>query len=295
MTFRFHRAWAIAPAALLLAASAVAVAQPPGRGPAPAAQSNAPTPRTADGKPDLTGYWGPPPAPGGGGPGAFATGPNRPDENGDYISPMNLRNGDMSNLTNDGVIARRNTNNLPLYKPEHWAKVEDLDYNGNVEDPFNHCMPPGVPRIGAPRRIILMKDEVHFFYTTGFQRNDFRSVPIGPRTEQPDRDGTWSGVPVARWDGDTLVVETYGFNDAAWLGPQGYIHGYELKVTERFTLNGDRLTYQSTVEDPDFLQRPWVREPTTLARITTPGYRIAEAPPCSDRDVKHQVGKQREM
>jgi hypothetical protein len=208
---------------------------------------------------------------------------------------MNLRNGDISNLTNDGVIGRRSTNNLPLYKPQFWEKVEDLDYNGNVKDPFNSCMPPSVPRMGAPRRIVLMPSEVMLFYAIGFQRNDFRLVPIGPRTRQPDRDGSWMGDPVARWEGDTLVVETIGFNDATWFGPQGYFHSYEMKVTEKFRREGNRLTYESIVDDPEVLQRPWVRDPQSFTLITTPGYRLEDAPPCSDRNVKEQVGKQREM
>ncbi len=277
--------------ALLSAAVGSQVSAQPQRPAAPAGAAQA-TPRMPDGHPDLSGYWGPPGTAGGG---AFATGALQPDANGDYISPMSLRNGDISNLTNDGVIARRSTDNLPLYKPQYWDKVEDLDYNGNQQDPFNSCMPPSVPRIGVPRRIILTPDEAHFFYAITFQRNDYRSIPIGPRTEQPDRDGTWMGSPVAHWDGDTLVVETIGFNDQTWFGPQGYVHGYDMKVTETFKREGDRLIYNSTVEDPEYLQRPWVRDPQVLSLITTPGYRMAEAPPCSDRNQKDQVGKQREM
>jgi hypothetical protein len=274
---------------LLSSIGAQTSAQPPVR---PGAASA--TPRTADGHPDLSGYWGPPAAPAAG-PSPFGSGPSAPDQTGAYIQPMNLRNGDISNLTNDGVIARRSTDNLPLYKPKYWDQVEDLDYNGNVKDPFNSCMPPGVPRIGAPRRIILTPNEVHFFYVVGFQRNDYRSVPIGPRTTQPDRDGAWSGEPVAHWEGDTLVVETIGFDESSWIGPQGYIHSYDMKVIERFTRKGDQLSYETTVEDPEYLQKPWVKDPQVLVPITTPGYRLAEAPPCSDRNIHEQVGKQREM
>ncbi len=288
-------------AALLLAGQGAAQPPPPPAGAPPAARpaaAPAPTPRTPDGKPDLNGYWNTGPAPEDGPPapaGGLARGPTTVDENGDYISPITLRNGDMSNLTNDGVISRRSTNNIPLYKPEFWEKVEDLDYNGNVTDPFNHCMPPSIPRMGTPRRIIQTPNEVLFFYAIGFQRNDYRAIPIGPRTVQPDRDGTWMGSPWAHWEGDTLVVETIGFNDQTWFGPQGYLHGYEMKVTEKFRREGNRLIYESIVEDPEYLQRPWVRDPVTLSLNTTPGFRMAEAPPCSDRDVKNQVGKQREM
>jgi len=296
MTDRLRWLRFAAPAGMILTlATAAAWAQPPARPVASAAQ--VPTPRTADGKPDLNGFWGAGPAAGEGegAPGPFARGALSANAEGEFISPMNLRNGDISNLTNDGVIGRRSTNNLPLYKPQFWEKVEDLDYHGNQQDPFNSCMPPSVPRMGAPRRIVQTPTEIFLFYAIQFQRNDFRIVPIGARTRQPDRDGSWMGDPVARWDGDTLVIESIGFNPGSWFGPQGYLHGYEMKVTETLRRDGDRLIYNSTVDDPEYLQKPWQRDQVVLNRIATPGYRLEETPPCSDRDLEHQVGKQREM
>jgi hypothetical protein len=246
-----------------------------------------PTPRTADGHPDLNGYWG------AGGPG-FPAGPQTTDGK-STSSVMRVRNGDISNLTNDGVIARRSTNNIPLYKPEYWERVLDLDYHGNLQDPFNSCMPPGVPRMGAPRRIVLLPSEVFFFHAITFQRNDYRAVPIGERLQPVDPDGTWMGDPIARWDGDTLVVVTEAFNDQSWIAPQGYIHGYEMKVTEKFRRDGNKLYYDVTVEDPEYLQKPWVKDTVILNKIMDPKYRMEESPPCSDRDNKNLVGKQREM
>jgi hypothetical protein len=285
--------WAAAPAVLAIALAALAAeAQAPAR---PGA--DAPTPKLADGHPDLTGFWGPPPPPPGPqAPNPFGAGPSTPDANGEYIQPMNLRNGDISNLTNDGVIGRRSTDNLPLYKPKYWDKVEDEDYNGNKTDPFNTCMPPGVPRMGVPRKIVMLPNEALFFYAIGFQRNDFRIVPIAAkRAVEVDRDGLWQGYPLGHWEGDTFVVETVGFNNESWIGPQGYVHGYDMKVTERFRRVGNRMTYESTVEDPEFLQKPWVRDPQTLALITGPAAQLGEAAPCSDRNINDEVGKQREM
>jgi hypothetical protein len=250
--------------------------------------ATATTPRTADGHPDLNGYWG-------GGLAGGLRSDAAPSDGKNFSSTIPLRNGDISNLTNDGVIARRATNNLPLYKPQYWDRVTDLDYNGNLEDPFNSCMPPSVPRMGPPRRIVQLGDEVLMFYAIIFQRNDYRSIPVGERVQPVDRDGTYMGDPIGHWDGDTFVVVTEGFNDQSWLGPQGYIHGYDLKVTEKFRREGDKLYYDVTVEDPEYLQKPWVRETMTLNRIADPKYRMEESPPCSDRDNKNLVGKQREM
>lgn len=259
------------------------------------------TPRQADGRPDLSGYWNVPPmgiAVGGpeGGPGGGLFGPpGGPVDPKDVAITPPLRNGDISNLTNDGVIARRSGDNLPLYKPEYWDKVLQLDFNGNLRDPFNTCMPPSVPRVGAPVRIVQLPNEVFFFYSIIFQRNDFRLIPIGPRTHPIDRDGSWLGDPVGHWDGDTLVVETQGFNDQTWIGPEGYLHGYDLKVTEKFRREGDTIIFDVTVEDPEYLQKPWVFETRRLRRNTTPNFRMAESPPCSERDNSHLQGKNREM
>jgi hypothetical protein len=251
--------------------------------PAPASAA----PRAADGHPDLSGYWS-------NGFGGLQT-TAAPPQGQNYTTVLPVRNGDISNLTNDGVIARRSTDNLPLYKPEYWSRVLEMDWNGNQEDPFNSCMPPSVPRMGPPRRIVQMGDEVFLFYAIIFQRNDYRDVPIGERKHPVDRDGTYLGDPAAHWEGDTLVVVTEGFNDQSWIGPQGYIHGYDMKVTERFHRDGDTLDYDVTVEDPEYLQRPWVFNTAHLKRINTPDYRMEESPPCSDRDNKNLVGKQREM
>jgi hypothetical protein len=263
-------------------------------------------------RPDLNGYWvGAPPGiavpgpggppgerggrPGGAGPeGGLFAGPPPSDPRDLSLAPP-LRNGDISNLTNDGVLARRSGNNLPVYKPQFWDKVLDEDWNGNLRDPFNTCWPMGIPRMGAPTRIVQLANEVLFFYAVPFQKNEYRAIPIGPRRHPIDRDGTWLGDPVAQWDGNTLVVVTEGFNEQTWIGPEGYIHGYDLKVTEKFRLDGNALVYDVTVEDPEYLQQPWILATRRLARNPDPNFRMEEAPPCSERDAAHIEGKNREM
>jgi hypothetical protein len=270
-------------------------AQPAAGGASPGAPAARPVPRTAGGKPDFNGYWqATPPRP----PGEPTGRPlpvGRADPK-DLVQPNTaLRNGDFSNLTNDGVPARRQGDNLPLYKPEYWEKVLDLDLNGNKQDPFGQCLPMSMPRMGPPARIMQTTKDLFLVYRVPFQQNQFRTIPIGPRTQPVDRDGSWNGDPVAHWDGDTLVIETMGFNDLSWMGAEGYFHSYDLKVTERFRPQGDRILYDVTVEDPTVLQKPWVLNTRTLYRITDPAYRIEEADPCSDRDATQIVGKQREM
>jgi hypothetical protein len=274
----------------IAAVAAAAMAQPV-PAPAQAAPSPArPIGRSADGHPDLNGYWSPNPPRAGARPAGLPAG----DAN-DLAAVGAYRNGDITNLTNDNVPRRRMSDNLPLYKPEYWEKVLDLDLNGNQEDTFDHCMPMGVPRMGGPARIMQGPSEFVFFYNVQFQHNQYRDIPLGPRRFPVDRDGSWLGDPVARWDGDTLVVETEGFNDQTWIGPEGFFHSYDMKVVERFRPEVDRLIYDVTVSDPEVLQKPWVMTTRTLYRNADPNFRMEESPPCSDRDLKNLVGKQREM
>ena len=249
------------------------------------------TPRAPDGHPDLSGYWA-------GKPHFDATGlvelPSR-DPSSDVTLKLNVRNGDFANLTNDNVIAMRSELKLPLYKPQHWDAVLDNDLNGNLRDPFNSCFPIAPPRLQPPARIIQTATDIILQHTVVFHRNETRVIPIGPRKHPVDRDGTWTGDPAAHWDGDTLVIETVGFNDQSWLEAQGYIHGYELKVIERLRREGDVIYYDVTADDPEYLQEPWVLPTNVLRPITTPGYRLQDSPPCSERDNEHMVSKNREM
>ena len=214
----------------------------------------------------------------------------------EVIVPLPVRNGDFANLTNDGVLARRSHNNLPKYKPQFWEKVTDLDYEGNILDPVNSCMPESVTRLGPPRFIIVMPTHVALLYNGFVQRPESRLVPFGPRTHPVSRDGTWMGEPIARWDGDALVIETEGFNAESWIDAMGYLHGYDMKTTERFQPKGpDGYEYTLTVEDPEYLVEPWVKDTIVMSKSKNQNGVIPDTPPCSERDKQYMVGKTREL
>ena len=219
-----------------------------------------------------------------------------PPSSKEVIVPLPVRNGDFSNLTNDGVLARRSHNNLPKYKPQFWEKVTDLDYEGNILDPINSCMPEGVTRLGPPRFITVLPTHVVLLYNGLIQRPESRLVPFGPRTRPVSRDGTWLGEPIARWDGDALVIETEGFNAESWIDAMGYLHGYDMKTTERFQPKGaDSLEYTLTVEDPEYLVEPWVKDTIVMNKSKNQNAVIPDTPPCSERDKQYMVGKTREL
>ena len=276
MTRRLMRCGAASLALVAGLAVSSAQAQAPAPGARPAAAASAPTPRLSDGKPDLSGWWG------GGGPGGFGGGGAPAEADADTFVVIPSRDGDLENFENDFYVWEKSHENIPIYKPEHWAKVRELDLNGNKEDPAFHCLPQGVPRMGPPNRIIATPDEVILFNNTVF-----RMIKIGkPRDANAALIESWNGYPEARWDGDTLVIESTGFNDSSWLGWGGYFHSYDLKVTETFRREGDTLHYTAVAEDPTVLQEPWKLDPVALRKGTNPNATIAEATPCSERDAE---------
>jgi hypothetical protein len=198
------------------------------------------------------------------------------------------------NQSNDSTFAGRFDPNRPLYRPEFWDKVRELDFNSNTVAPYFICQPAGVPRMGPPAKIVQTKDEVIFLYPQqGASPSDFRVIPTDGRPHDPikSQDLLYYGHAVAKWEGDTLVVDAVGFNDLTWLAQGGYFHSNEMRVIERFRREGNTLHYQATVIDPQVLLEPWVMNPRVLRLNTNKEAAIPEQNPCEERDVEHLVGK----
>ena len=297
MTRLFDRFGVAAPLALagavcLLQATTMPLAAQRGGGSQAGAQEVA-TPRTANGHPDLSGVWGG--RGGGGGP--------RPDERGNLTvltkgrpcSRTQVAAGTCApavNFERDSGIQQRMTPNIPQYKPEHWERVQYLDREGTLEDPEFNCKPSGVPRMGPPSKIVQTATELIFLYQSG---NTFRVVPIDGRPHDPvkSQDTTWYGDAVGHWEGDTMVVDVVGFNDESWLAWPGWFHSNNMHVIERFTRNGNALTWQATVEDPDVLLQPWKMDPRTVRLNPDPKATLTEDLPCEEHEGKHMVTKER--
>lgn len=141
--------------------------------------------------------------------------------------------------------------------------------------------------MGIPLRIVQRPKELilwHLSYPWGYR---VRVIPIDGREHKPeDNDAlTFDGIPVGRWDGDVLVIESVGFNDQTWLGWPGYIHSNEMTVTERLWRNGDLLYWQATVVDPVMLQEPWMIDPQ-IRRLNPDANDslLEESLPCEEQD-----------
>ena len=261
-----------------------------------ATASAVPTPRTADGKPDLSGMWG-----GGAGGGG---GDAEKEGGGDITSnvasrrcaPNQVKCDEHTNQSYDGEFTARMSPSRPLYKPEYWDRVQYLDVNTNKEDPIFVCQPYGVPRVGPPARILQTANDVVFLYAqggAGTQPTDFRVIPTDGRKRDPARvkDVSYYGYALGHWEGDTLVVDAVGFNDITWLDKGGYFHSDRMRVLEKFRREGNVLHYQVTVEDPEVLLEPWVMTERQLRLNTNPNAYIAEGSPCRDYDSTNMVTK----
>jgi hypothetical protein len=233
----------------------------------PAVNKSAPTPRLGS-HPDLTGSW------------VYS------DWIGNYMTGGGRRCGPTQekdcnrsvNQTEDFELyspSRFGNLNRPLYKPEHWDKVQQLDMWTNKYDPVMTCQPLGVPREGPPRRIVQTDKDVIFIYTggdAGGGYGEYRIIPTDgrPHGKNAEFDITYLGDTVGRWEGDTLVLDSVAFVDTTWLGRGGYFHTDKMHVVEKFTRQGDALLYDVTVEDPQVLVEPYVFPTRTVRRNLNP-------------------------
>jgi hypothetical protein len=174
---------------------------------------------------------------------------------------------------------------FPKDKPEFQAKVAELKKRQVELDTNLRCQAPGVPRIGPPAKIIQNAREVVFLYDD-VNGAFFRIIPTDGRPHRKDVPASYLGDAIGRIEGDTLIVETVGFNEETWLTDNGAFHTKDLKVTERFRRVGDTIEWRATVNDPAVLSEPWSLKPQVMW-ITD--IEIEEPARCEDRDVEHII------
>ena len=226
----------------------------------------APAPRTADGKPDLSGIW------------QTETAPCPPGGCPDMPSSREFVN-----------IGASLAGGLP-YRP--WAvelvKKRMADYG--KDDPVTHCQPAGALRlltfppfrrfVQTPGLLVILSERdvtYRLIYT------DNRPLPEDP---QP----SYTGYSSARWEGDTLVVHTIGLHDGMWLDRSGSPMTDAAKITERYArVNFGTLEIEITVDDPKAYTKPWTVKFNQLIVLNTEllEYFCQE----NEKDLPHLVGK----
>jgi len=170
----------------------------------------------------------------------------------------------------------------PVYRPEFRTKVKDLLDHESKTDQVFYCGRPGVPRIGPPRRIIQLPNEFVFLYED-ISGDPYRIIPTDGRPHKKDGNPSHYGDSVAKWDGNTLVVDVVNFVEETWFGEDGYFHSDAMHVTERFWRSGPNLVYQVTVDDPKVLTSPWTMAPRVVKPSTEA---LEESPKCVEADSK---------
>ena len=212
-----------------------------------------PVPRTADGKPDLSGIW-------------IAGG-----------IALLFGEEEAAKIRAADKAAGRPApppREPPPYKPEAEKKRQEYLARRGIDDPMARCLLTGVPRITVrplPFEIVQLPNRVIILYEI---HHAFRIIPTDGRPHPDDLEPSYLGDSVARWEGDTLVVDVIGFNDKTWLAGVGTIHSEKLRVTERYRRDTyDTIIYDVTMEDPEVFTKPWHQQETFRLR---PDERIRE-------------------
>ena len=206
---------------------------------------SAKAPRARNGKPDLSGVWmiEPPPA-----------------------GEIERLYGVLGNAVVVGddprTFSRYFLNLLIDFKPEEEpirpeAAALWLKRRQTMDSPMSHCLPLGVPAIDLiafPFKIFQTPEAIAIFYEVD---GIFRQIHTDGRKLPVDPFPAWMGYSTGKWEGDTLVVDTAGFNDQGWLDAGGHPRSQALHVQERFHRRDfGHMDVQATVEDPNVLTKP---------------------------------------
>jgi len=203
-------------------------------------------PRTRDGKPDLSGVW--------------------------HVQPTSLAEmkrlfgNDVDQIQVPGMeadtISKYAVNVLLDLKPEENIMrpqaEETLKARRSMDLPSSACLPIGYPLdalvseftkiIQTPKLMLMMIEN----------DSTTRQIHLDGRALPPDSLPTWFGYSTGKWDGDTLVVETAGFNDKAWLDLFGHPRSEAMHLTERFRrVDFGHLETTYTFDDPKMYTRPF--------------------------------------
>ena len=244
-------------AAMVALCAVSAPAQTAAKGKAKSAARSA-VPRTADGKPDLTGVW---------------QGNSRQRGNWDEANAglgVGGTGRDPSAAVNPSSSVPPPGSELAPYQPWAAAKVVEAFNRRGIDDPATFCLPPGLPRATNvslfPLQIIQTSRQVVILYE---YMSLFRLIPLNAK-HPDDFLPSYMGNSVGRWEGDTLVVDVIGFNDKTWLAGTETFHSDALHIVERYTrVDKDQINYDVTMEDPQVLTNPWTLHSTIMLREGT--------------------------
>jgi hypothetical protein len=221
-------------------------------------------PRTADGKPDLA-----------------APAPKMPDGKPNLSGVWEQPNARSSGYYLKGI-------DIP-WQP--WAKAlfDQNTANNLMDNPESKCLPRGTPKADAfdLHKIVQTPELIVILYE---YQTTYRQIFLDGRELPKDPNPTWGGYSVGHWEGDTLVVESNGFNGKAWLSGFGNPTTDAMRLTERMRRRDfGHMDIQLTIDDPKAYTRPWKAE---LHPELAPNTEIMEFV-CNEneRDLRHLTAK----
>jgi hypothetical protein len=233
-------------------------------------------PRAADGRPNLSGLW---------------RTDSAPPEMLERLIPG------ATNGAGEEPLSQYFINILSDFKPEEAPLRPDAATlfqqrakNFSNESPLSHCLPEGMPLVEmapAPYKIVQTPGLTLMLYE---RDTTFRQVYTDGRKLPEDPQPSWLGYSVGKWDGDTMVVDTIGFNDRGWLDARGHAHSEALHVTERFhRLDFGDMEVQLTIDDAQTYTRPFTIK---LKQRLVPDSDLLESF-CAEneKDSHHTAGK----
>jgi hypothetical protein len=175
--------------------------------------------------------------------------------------------------------------------PAGRALFDERQANAGKDDPEGYCLAPGVPRVNGvpfPQKIVQTPALIVILYES---RTMFRQIFLDAQhTLATDPQPTWMGYSTGRWDGDTLVVETTGFNGKTWLDDAGHPQSERARVRERIRRRDfSHLIVEITIDDPVMYAKPW----TVIQefQLDPDGELIEYVCGENNRDIPHLVGK----
>jgi hypothetical protein len=216
-------------------------------GGAPAAPAG-PVPRMADGKPDLRGVWN--------GSGGRLT----------HSALIETHEGGFGILGGQSLIIDPKDGVIP-YLP--WALAERDRRRDDInayEDRASHCEAYGMARLHQFNTEIQYVGPL-IIMETSVPTKQARIIDMRRTQHLPDAFRLWMGDPIAKWEGDTLVIEVTNFNGKTWMGFGDY-HGPNAKIVERYTMtDANTINWTQTITDPEVFSRPWtMKSAAPLAR-----------------------------
>lgn len=240
-------------AVLVSAAPAFAQTGEPGGSIGPAPRRQVPTgktPRLADGKPDFSGVWS-------------------PEHTFIYDISVSLKPGET----------------LPI---QPWAEKVTKEHMSK-DDPEANCMPTGVPRQAPyPWRIMQSPELIVFLFEGNI--HSYRQIFMNRTTHPKEPNPTWYGDSIGHWEGDTLVIDSVGFNDKFWFDFAGHPHTEKLHVIERYRrADAGKLEYEVVIDDPGAYTKPFTMygHSSLMVDADLLEYICNE----NNKDLSHLVGK----